>query len=313
VLLHTSRLTAAIALTAGLSIASPALSPSAADTSAPPEIASPTEGQVLTNPSFNVLFSNPGGASSFQILLDEGSTTQQTFPAWGSGAPIYVPSSGQHTLRVQSLNGDGSAGSSSALRHFEMLVPPPGPPGISINNGAQYTNNRDVTIRLAWPTAGVNYDSVLIDNDGGFATAQKRTLALTTPWTLPGLGNEKLPKTVYVRWTRSDSGGTTYSAETFTDDIVLDLTLPTIESATSATPATGHGSGRRRQKVKVRADDTVSGVAQIQFARSKAKPGPLTPYDKTAYAFNTAPKFVRVLDQAGNFSAWKKIRVKRTR
>ena len=120
----------------------------------------------------------------------------------------------------------------------------------------------------------------------------------------------QLPKTVYARFVRNEPsmGGLFYDAQTFTDDIILDLTAPVVKTATSEVAANvaRRLTSPRKHQVRVRAVDKVSGVAQVQFARKKAKPSGLRAYRKV-FAFKKAPRFVRVVDLAGNYSAWKRI------
>ncbi|MDQ6526166.1 hypothetical protein RB608_21285 [Nocardioides sp. LHD-245] len=274
-----------------------------------PTIISPTPGQVIRDQSFNVQFTRADGVSSVRIFIDEGTSAARTFDVSVSGAPVNVPGSGPHTIRIANIESDGSAGMSSPTQSFTLVLPPPGPPGISINAGAQYTNSRHVTLKVVWPA--YYRDGMIIDNDGGFANFQSPELAATVPWTLVGSGDEKLPKTVYVRFVRVDPSfsGTTYSEQTFTDDIVLDLTSPVVKAATS-TSSRGPVAQRlaaRRYKVRVRATDKVSGVAQVQFATKKAHPRGLRKFDRKAFVLKKAPRFVRVVDLAGNYSAWKRI------
>src|SRR4029079_9821871 len=90
-------------------------------------------------------------------------------------------------------------------------APPPGPVGVSINNGAQYTNDPDVHVAVVWPAC---VHTLTISNDGGFRAAEVKALARTTDWTLSSSGPERLPKTIYVRFDGS--------TQTFQDDIILD-------------------------------------------------------------------------------------------
>ena len=101
------------------------------------------------------------------------------------------------------------------------------------------------------------------------------------PWKLSESGSERLPKTVYVRFGSS--------SQTFTDDIILDQTKPTISSAavgaSGATAAVPRAAVRPRQRartyrVRVRAKDATSGVAKVQFAaRSKRHPSAPRKFD----------------------------------
>ena len=95
--------------------------------------------------------------------------------------------------------------------------------GVSINDGAQYTNDPDVTVFAVWP--GFASDA-LVSNDGGFKTAVNFPVAEKIPWKLDSSGPERLPKTIYVRFTAG-----TQVSETYQDDIILDQTPPKVLSA----------------------------------------------------------------------------------
>jgi len=179
---------------------------------------------------------------------------------------------------------------------------------MTINNGAQYTNDPDVSLSIIAP----NWASALrIANDGGFRAAKTVPVANKIPWKLAESGPERLPKTVYLRF-----GG---QAQTFTDDIILDQTKPTVSAATVAGPGAAASSTRvahtsaandRTYRVRIRAKDNTSGVARVQFATSNRRhTTPLLRFASvTRYKGTNAPKYVRVQDRAGNYSRWRPIR-----
>jgi hypothetical protein len=183
--------------------------------------------------------------------------------------------------------------------------------GMTINGGALYTNDPDVTLSVVAPDWA---DSLRIANDGGFRAAQTFGVKRTIRWRLAESGRERLPKTVYLRF-GSD-------AQTFTDDIILDQTKPTVRSATVGTggattseAVTAIASKARTYRVRVRAKDATSGVAKVQFAvRSKRHPSALRKFKRISrYTGARAPRYVRVRDRAGNFSRWRSIRLTRPR
>jgi hypothetical protein len=94
----------------------------------------------------------------------------------------------------------------------------PKPYSFTINNGAIYTNDVNVTLSLTAPPNGLQ---MMISNDGGFAGATWETFAPTKAWQITQYGGAILPRTVYVRF--SGPGGLI----TAQDDIILDVTPPT--------------------------------------------------------------------------------------
>ncbi len=171
--------------------------------------------------------------------------------------------------------------------------------GVSINSGAPYTNSRTVNLRVVAPEEAT---SVTVANDGGFGGG--RTFAVTdleqnVPWTLSPPIAPLLPTLVYAHFT--------YGGPNYSDDIVLDTTAPTIQSAT-ATPvvvptALNSGVGT---SIKVKASDNRSGVRLTQVSRSRSTLGSITrastPSVMVPWANTTS--WVRVRDGAGNWSPW---------
>ncbi len=159
-------------------------------------------------------------------------------------------------------------------------------------------------MHLRWPTFAQNF---LISNDGGFVPAAQGPVVPTYNWRLDSSGPERLPKTIYVRF----SGGTA-GPETYQDDIILDQTKPTIETGTatpaSATSRRAAGTTRHVYRVRVTAKDKTSGVHRMQITHRKSRPGDWLRYKKTrSYASNKKKVLVRVQDRASNVSRWKRI------
>jgi hypothetical protein len=128
-------------------------------------------------------------------------------------------------------------------------------------------------------------------------------------WTLDSTGPERLPKTIYVRF-----GDAT---QTFTDDIILDETAPTVLAAAfgpkagSSHRASAAAARARTYTIRVRARDNVSGVAGLQATANRSRPSKLQPYRTTARVKASSSRlWIRVRDRAGNFSRWRKVATK---
>jgi hypothetical protein len=88
---------------------------------------------------------------------------------------------------------------------------------------------------------------------------------------------------------------------------VVDVTAPTIESGTA------HRSGHR-YAVRLRTSDDLAGVAHMQLTGRKANPGPVRLFQsRFTYRSRSKRFYVRVEDRAGNWSAWKRVKIRRRR
>jgi hypothetical protein len=167
----------------------------------------------------------------------------------------------------------------------------------------------------------------ILSNDGGFKSSETFDLvdaSADIKWTLVSSRDERLPKIVYVKYvSRFGNTSTTPS----TDDIILDTTAPVLAAATasaSAAPAAAvtvqavrASKKKNGARILVKASDKNSGVGTIEVRSSAKKKATTIVYAKPKAAsqwvtVKTKSKTlqVRVLDRAGNASAWKTVRVK---
>jgi hypothetical protein len=226
-----------------------------------------------------------------------------TFEVDGGSTPTLTTTyttAGVRTVRVRVTSRDGGTAVSEQPLDVRP-APPAGAVGISVNSGAQFTKDPDVTLSVVWPPLS---STVTVSNDGGFAGASTFPLAASVPWTLASSGNERLPKTVYARFDQS--------SVTFQDDIILDQVDPDVDSSDVVGPSAVDGvaakASARRYVVRTKAHDGNSGVGQMQLARSKRHPRPLAHYARRTRV-NSAPLYVRVRDRAHNFSSWKRLKL----
>ncbi len=199
--------------------------------------------------------------------------------------------------------------------------PPPGPVGVSIDEGAYATDSPNVQVDLVWPSTA---SQVTVSNDGGFGVAGgTMTLALAAhvPWTLEQTGPERLPKTIYVRFL-----GAGIDTQNFTDDIILDQTPPTLQSAqlVGGTGAGAASAARAKPKthsyrIKIKAQDKIVGVCAVDASARKSggtvvtvkscrEKGVLRLAKTVTIKATARPKYVRVRNSAGDWSRWLKLR-----
>jgi uncharacterized delta-60 repeat protein len=275
---------------------------------------SATAGDGQATIAFTPGADNGAAITNYQYQLDGGEWVALSPADTSSPVTITGLTNGtayQVRLRAVTAADDGLGAASDPVSVTPVAPTPVGPTpvgpppvnpdvGISINNGAQYTNNPNVRLKLVWPLSST---LARIANDGGFGDAQNRALASSVNWRLSSSGPERLPKTVYVRFQGSGS-----DSQTFTDDIILDQTAPKVTRATMTRGRTARGV--RSYAVSLRGADGTSGVSTFQITTNRSKPGSLKRFDRSfTYRSRSAkPKlYVRIRDRAGNNSGWKRI------
>ena len=181
---------------------------------------------------------------------------------------------------------------------------------ITINDGALFTNDPDVTLGLCGPDAV----EVMLSNDGGFGGATWQPYTRTVEWMLEVYGDYVLPRFVYARY--RDSGETIHG--TFFDDIIYDPNAPEGDVAFNLAdllPASRLKSGPQPLRVVgqegaelfISAADDSSGLAEMQVSQSPDFEGAtwesysaIVPITFTEDGVQTV--YVRFRDNAGNES-----------
>lgn len=247
---------------------------------------------------------SPGNIVDYQWDLGSGSFDQDT----GSTPSIATSfdSAGPKQVRVKVT--DDLGGSAVASATIDVgVAPPPGPVGVSINNGDYATNSPHVNLDVVWPAFAEN---ALISNDGGFGPSGGTStlpVAPTIPWTLASEGSDRLPQIVYLRFPDSAN-----PLITFSDNIVLDTTTPTVKSAS----ATRRG---KVYKVRLNANEKISGISEVRIShqrrggtlvtlRNHTSRGILKLSRTITVRMGSVPRWVRVRSAAGNWSKWHSIK-----
>jgi hypothetical protein len=199
--------------------------------------------------------------------------------------------------------------------HFDGGLPPL---SVTIDDGAEYTNSPNVALTIQGLTglqahwtgivtkvandASLHHALKLYpDEDGAPASGHQL-------WRLATGGPDALPRTVYVDGLDPATG----AEVVVSDDIVLDQRRPSVLGARARLPRRRH----RAARVSIRARDTLSGVAAVQVARSRARAAVAArPWHRwhrgRRYAAPRARAWVRVRDRAGNVSHWRHVRMSR--
>jgi hypothetical protein len=272
------------------------------------------EGNALTASA--VTWTNTPTSTSYQ-WEDCDSAGQNCSAISGATAKSYTLAATDIAKRVLVEETATNAGGTSApvTSAATGAVPESGPVGLEIDNGDYATNNPNVTVQAVWP---VGTKSILISNNGGFRTdAQTVAPASTITWKLEQTGNDRLPKTVYLRFL-----GVGQDDINFTDDIILDETAPTIQSAS----VSGAGASRARAarahrargyRLHLKATDKLVGLCEVAVSGKRSSRSadllPLASCKKRglvrvsrafAVKLSSTPRYVRALNSAGDWSGW---------
>jgi hypothetical protein len=258
-------------------------------------------GGALDTTATNVIVALSATDSDSGVADISLSNDGNTWDNWQPYAPTvtWTLSSGDGLKTVWGRVRDGAQHLSQVVSDTIALVTTvPSDYGVSINNGALFTNQTAVTLTIG---ARPGTAQMQVSNDGGFAGAQWEEYASHKAWTITQYGSYVIPRVVYVRY--KDEGGNT--SATFSDDIILDVTPPT---GNVAIIGSGSSPARRANKtvtLALSATDDVSGVGGMtlsnrsDFAGASWQPF-VTSLVWTLDSNNTV--YVRFKDNAGNVS-----------
>lgn len=151
---------------------------------------------------------------------------------------------------------------------------------------------------------------MLVSNDGGFTGAAPTNVNPHFSWRLGRRSGPLVSKTIYVRFIGGLAGN-----ETYQDDIILDQTAPRVVSATAVAEGTRTATAARKRglkhvfRVRVKAKDTVSGVAAIQVTQNRRLPHSWQKYRSRLRFRGKGSRriYVRVRDRAANRSPWQRV------
>jgi len=252
-----------------------------------------------------------GVFSKFEWDLD-GDGTYETDGGTTNTSSTSFTTSGSKTVGVRVTSRGGTT--STATTTIDVRKSPPsGEAGVSIIDGASYTNSKSVKLNLVWPEYATG---VRISNDGGFAASKTQTkdLAASIDWELDDSVKGIYTKVVYVRF-----NGVADTTKTYSDDIILDTTAPTIETSSAAVASSSID-------VSLKATDDITGVDKVELKNGSStvtkdyaanlsvpmKDLGLTVSSASVGKLGTSSIEIRVSDKAGNWSTYKTLSVSGT-
>ena len=228
-----------------------------------------------------------------------------------SGSTVTMVTVGDCTINANQAGGSGWDAATQVSRTFTILPSPPvGEVGVSIQNGDSYVNTKQVTLNLIWPEYAT---AARISNDGGFAASKTQTkdLAASIDWELDDSVKGIYTKVVYVRF-----NGVADTTKTYSDDIILDTTAPTIESSSASAASSS-------VDVSLKATDDITGMNKVEI-RNDSKTVlkdyatkisvPLADLSLSVSSNGVRKSAatsveIRVSDNAGNWTGWQIVTV----
>jgi YVTN family beta-propeller protein len=276
----------------------------------------PSDSQTITFVAGNQLLGaktvalSATASSNLAVAFTSASPTVCTI----SGSTVTLLTTGDCTINANQVGGPGWDAATQVSRTFTILPSPPsGEVGVSIKNGSAYINTKIVVLNLVWPEYAT---AVRISNDGGFAGSQTQTkdLAASIDWELDDSVKGIYTKVVYVRF-----NGVADTTKTYSDDIILDTTAPTIESSSAAIASSS-------VEVLLKATDDITGVDKVELKNGSStvtkdyaanlsvpmKEIGITVSSASVRKLGTSSIEIRVSDKAGNWSAYKLLSVSGT-
>ena len=257
-------------------------------------------GGALTSTARQVVLSlsasDPDGSVAWMSFSNDASAWSEWEAYSESAGSILTEGDGEKTVyaRVRDLAGHVSLPVSDTI---ELDTTAGSEYGLSINDGALFTNQVEVTLSLG---ARPGTAQVQVSNDGGFAGAQWEPYTSTKSWEITRYGDYVIPRVVYVRY-RDVFGNI---SATFSDDIILDVTPPT-GSVGFAEAAGLRSLAGTRATLVLEATDDVSGVGHMQLSNiSDFSDAVWQEYEQT-YPWTLDEKltvYARFRDDAGNVS-----------
>ena len=228
-----------------------------------------------------------------------------------TGSIVTLLKTGDCTINANQGGGSGWDAAPQVSATFMILPSPPvGEPGVSIKNGDSFSNSKLVTLNVIWPEYAT---SARISNDGGFAASKTETkdLAASIDWELDDSIKGIYSKVVYVRF-----NGVADTTKTYTDDIILDTTAPTIGTSSVAVASSSID-------ILLNATDDLTGVNKVQIrngtkvvTKDYASKISIPLVDLSLSVSSSgvrksviASVEIRVSDNAGNWTGWESVTV----
>ncbi|HEU5098367.1 MAG TPA: VCBS repeat-containing protein [Roseiflexaceae bacterium] len=168
--------------------------------------------------------------------------------------------------------------------------------GLTINNGALFTNQISVTLSIGAP---LGTTQLQVSNDGGFSGSAWEPYTGSKAWQISQYGTYVLPRIVYLRY--KDQNGIVSGV--YQDDIILDV-LPPLGRVRILPSGGTQSLASAGVMLQLSASDDVSGVAGMRLSNQPGFEGvSWQPYATSlAWDMPGASVYVQFRDHAGNIS-----------
>jgi hypothetical protein len=270
-----------------------------------------TTGPVLTGSSIYLAARTSTTASGVFSKFEWDLDGDGTFEIDGGLNGLYTTSfmnDGVKSVAVR-VTGLGGLTNTKSLTIDVRKSPPAGETGVSMLDGAAFTNTKSVKINLVWPSFATE---ARISNDGGFDASKTRTVSLANlvEWELDDSVKGIFTKIVYVRF----NGSGIDTNRTYSDDIILDTNAPVLESSTVIL-------GAGKVDLSLKATDDITGVDKVEIKNGTTtvtkdyktkisvseKELGLSVSSSGVRKLGVSSIQIRISDNAGNWSAYKNL------
>jgi hypothetical protein len=238
------------------------------------------------------------------LAVTPGTTTFASMPGL-PGPRIFqqtsVPVGNMLPITLQASDCVGNTTDRSFALEYAP-APTSGLQALSKDGGTLFTGSTNIDLHIYGPKYA---SEMLVSNEGSFVGASWQPYDWKQPWTITKLGAYTLARTVYAKFKLANGG----ESGVFSDDIIYDPLDPVLSDASLHGGGVG-ASAASKATLRVKVNDRgPSGLGRLEIKTSgPRKRVKSMNFKKSVRVPLSKHMSVRVLDNAGNPSKWKKLR-----